>query len=128
LTGRPGAYDVNACSICLVLHDLGTMLAVEAELRSVVDECRAMTMDRDRAGVDARARILVTAERLFREIGYRKITVADIARLLKMSPANVYRFFGSKRAIQEAVARRLMGEIEQAAIAIAECRLKTRHT
>lgn len=79
-----------------------------------------MTMDRDRARVDARAWILVTAERLFREVGHRKITVADIARLLKMSPANVYRFFESKRAIQEAVVRRLMGEIEQAATAIAE--------
>lgn len=69
---------------------------------------------------DTRARILQTAERLFREIGYQKITVADIAKVLKMSPANVYRFFESKRAIHEAVARRLMGEIEQAAAAIAE--------
>jgi len=68
---------------------------------------------------DTRARILVTAERLFREIGYQKTTVADIAKVLKMSPANVYRFFDSKRAIHEAVARRLMGEVEQAVTAIA---------
>jgi AcrR family transcriptional regulator len=79
-----------------------------------------MTIVLDRTGADTRARILLTAERLFRDIGYQKTTVADIAKLLKMSPANVYRFFESKRAIHEAVACRLMGEIEQAATAIAE--------
>ncbi len=77
-----------------------------------------MTMVLEHTEADTRARILVTAERLFREIGYQKTTVADIAKVLKMSPANVYRFFDSKRAIHEAVARRLMGEVEQAATAI----------
>lgn len=67
---------------------------------------------------DTRLRILFTAERLFREIGYQKTTVADIAKVLKMSPANVYRFFDSKKAIHEGVTRRLMGEVEQAASAI----------
>ena len=52
------------------------------------------------------------AERLFREIGYQKTTVADIAKMLRMSPANVYRFFDSKKAIHEGVARSLMGEVE----------------
>ena len=60
-----------------------------------------------------------TAARFFREIGYQKTTVADIAKALKMSPANVYRFFDSKRAINEAVAERLMGEVEEAMEAIA---------
>jgi len=69
---------------------------------------------------DVRERILVTAERLFREIGYQKTTVADIAKALQMSPANVYRFFDSKRSINAGVARRLMGEVEQASKAIAE--------
>ena len=36
-----------------------------------------------------------------------------------MSPANVYRFFDSKKAIHQAVARLLMGEVEEAAQAIA---------
>jgi AcrR family transcriptional regulator len=70
--------------------------------------------------VDTRDRILEVAERLFRQIGYQKTTVGDIAKELRMSPANVYRFFESKRAIHEAVAYRIMGEIEQAATAIAE--------
>src|SRR5205807_7404423 len=78
-----------------------------------------MTMVADNIEAGTRERILVVAERLFREIGYQKTTVADIAKVLKMSPANVYRFFDSKRAIHEAVARRLMGEVEQAATAIA---------
>jgi AcrR family transcriptional regulator len=59
------------------------------------------------------------AERLFREIGYQKTTVADIAKLLRMSPANVYRFFDSKKAIHEGVARSLMGEVEVEAQSIA---------
>jgi AcrR family transcriptional regulator len=69
--------------------------------------------------VDTRCRIIATAERLFREIGYQKTTVADIARNLSMSAGNVYRFFTSKAAINEAVGRQLMGEVEEAARAIA---------
>lgn len=61
----------------------------------------------------------MTAERLFRDIGYTKTTVADIAKVLRMSAANIYRFFESKKAIHEGVARRLMGEVEAAAEAIA---------
>ena len=67
---------------------------------------------------DTRERILVVAERLFREIGYQKTTVADIAKVLRMSPANVYRFFDSKKAIHEGVARTLMAGVEDAAEAI----------
>src|SRR6202048_1852398 len=78
-----------------------------------------MTMVADNIEPDTRERILVVAERLFREIGYQKTTVADIAKVLRMSPANVYRFFDSKKAIHEGVARSLMGEVEDAAQAIA---------
>jgi AcrR family transcriptional regulator len=73
-----------------------------------------MTDVMDRTETDIRERILVTAERLFREIGYQKTTVADIAKTLRMSPANVYRFFDSKKSITAGVARRLMGDVEQA--------------
>src|ERR1700758_1314474 len=71
-----------------------------------------MTMVSDHIEPDTRERILVTAERLFRQIGYQKTTVADIAKELRMSPANVYRFFDSKKSIHEGVARTLMGEVE----------------
>jgi AcrR family transcriptional regulator len=77
-----------------------------------------MTMVSEQIAPDTRERILVVAERLFRQIGYQKTTVADIAKELRMSPANVYRFFDSKKAIHESVARVLMGEVEDAALAI----------
>jgi AcrR family transcriptional regulator len=71
-----------------------------------------MTLISENVETDTRERILVVAERLFRQIGYQKTTVADIAKELRMSPANVYRFFDSKKAIHEGVARALMGEVE----------------
>ena len=63
---------------------------------------------------DQRTRIVTTAERLFGEIGFQKTTVADIARALRMSPANVYRFFHSKAEINEAVGALIMTETEAA--------------
>src|ERR1700710_1307606 len=77
-----------------------------------------MAMISETVEPDTRERILVVAERLFREIGYQKTTVGDIAKVLRMSPANVYRFFDSKKAIHEGVARSLMGEVEEAARAV----------
>ena len=68
---------------------------------------------------DQRCRIVATAERLFREIGFQKTTVADIARALGMSPANVYRLFNAKAEINAAVAQRLMAEVELGAERIA---------
>src|SRR5882757_8178774 len=81
-----------------------------------------MTMVADNIEAGTRERILVVAERLFRQIGYQKTTVADIAKELRMSPANVYRLFDSKKAIHEGVARGLMGGVEEAAQAIASRR------
>lgn len=66
-----------------------------------------------------RARIEETAERLFRTMGYQKTAVADIARELGMSPANIYRFFPSKSAINEAIAQRLLGALTQELVVIA---------
>src|ERR1700754_4317749 len=79
-----------------------------------------MTLFSEQVEPDTRERILVVAERLFRQIGYQKTTVADIAKELRMSPANVYRFFDSKKAIHEGVARVMMGGVEDAAKAIAD--------
>jgi AcrR family transcriptional regulator len=79
-----------------------------------------MTLIAEHVEPDTRERILVVAERLFRQIGYQKTTVADIAKELRMSPANVYRFFDSKKAIHEGVARSLMGEVEVEAQRIAD--------
>jgi AcrR family transcriptional regulator len=71
---------------------------------------------------DTRARIMDTAEALFRRLGYAKTAVADIAAELKMSPANVYRFFSSKNAIIEAICQRCLGEVEERGWAVARSR------
>lgn len=63
---------------------------------------------------DMRDAILRTAIRLFRDVGYYKTTVADIAKVMEMSPANIYRFFSSKKEIHASAARLLMGEVEAA--------------
>ena len=71
---------------------------------------------------DTRARILDTADRLFRRLGYAKTAVADIAAELDMSPANVYRFFSSKNAIVEAMCQRFLSELEEKAWAAARAK------
>ena len=53
-------------------------------------------------------RILEAAERVFRQYGYAKTTVADIAKELGMSTANIYRFFGSKVEIHQALCSRML--------------------
>jgi AcrR family transcriptional regulator len=68
---------------------------------------------------DTRARILETAEALFRRLGFAKTAVADIATELGMSPANVYRFFPSKNAIVDAICQRCLSEVEEKAWAVA---------
>jgi AcrR family transcriptional regulator len=78
-----------------------------------------MQINREPIGKDARLLIVEVAERLFRQIGFRKTTVADIARELHMSPANVYRFFTVKSDINEAVCMDLLRKIEAEAEKIA---------
>src|SRR6266702_5467466 len=75
-----------------------------------------------RTGADpdeARARILEVAEEHFRRIGYHKTSVAGIASELGMSPANVYRFFPSRDAINESICGRVVNEVADIAFAIA---------
>lgn len=66
-----------------------------------------------------KAQILSTAEALFRTYGYGKTTVADIARECGMSPANVYRFFESKKSVNEAITEVILYDVEALAQAIA---------
>ena len=70
-----------------------------------------------------RQRIVQAAIRLHRQIGFKKTTVADIARGASMSPANVYRFFASKQAIEEAVVADLFEQVSAAATLAARERL-----
>lgn len=64
---------------------------------------------------EAVSRILDSAEKLFRHYGYAKTNVADIAKDLGMSPANIYRFFASKVEIHQAICARLLRTVQQLA-------------
>src|SRR3954452_10585924 len=76
---------------------------------------------------DTRGRIIETAEALFRRLGFNKTTVADIASELKMSPANVYRFFPSKNAIVEAICKHCLTDVEEKAWAVARSKGPAAH-
>ena len=75
---------------------------------------------------ETKAAILDAAEELFRRVGYAKTAVADIAAALHMSPANIYRFFPSKSAINNAICDRLMATLHREMQAAVK-RLHRRH-
>ena len=64
------------------------------------------------ADTETRERILQTAKLLLRRHGGGKLTVVDIARALKMSHANVYRFYRSKSAIFDAIIDEWLAALE----------------
>jgi AcrR family transcriptional regulator len=68
---------------------------------------------------EVRGRILEAAEEQFRRVGYHRTSVADIAAQLGMSPANIYRFFPSRDAINESICGRVVNEVADIASAIA---------
>src|SRR2546430_1041128 len=78
-----------------------------------ISDCNEMSAQIKTKPDDTRARIIESAEALFRRLGFAKTAVADIAAELGMSPANVYRFFPSKNAIIEAICQRCLGELEE---------------
>ena len=90
-----------------------------SDTTTLPDAATAVAVPLTPAAQATRAAIMDTADRLFRTLGYQKTTVADIARELRMSPANVYRFFPSKSAITEAIAERLLEQVIAAVRAIA---------
>jgi AcrR family transcriptional regulator len=62
-----------------------------------------------------RERIMDVAEQHFRHIGLRKTTVAEIAKFLGMSSANVYPYFPSRMAINASICGRFFAELVQVA-------------
>lgn len=69
---------------------------------------------------ERRGQILAAADEHFRHYGYKKTTVADLAKAIGLSTAYIYKFFESKQAIGEAVCGRCLGSIEAELRAIAE--------
>jgi len=62
------------------------------------------------------------ADELFRQYGFGKTTVADIAQELGMSPANIYKFYASKDAIVQASADRSLTLIRQKVSSVVQAR------
>jgi len=69
-----------------------------------------------------RQQILQAASEHFRLYGYRKTTLADIAKAINLSTPYLYKFFDSKQAIGEAICSHCLGmilsEIEESVAAI----------
>jgi len=60
-----------------------------------------------------REQILAAASERFRQFGYNKTTMAEIARDCAMSAANLYRYFDNKQAIAAALARACLDDMLQ---------------
>jgi AcrR family transcriptional regulator len=56
-------------------------------------------------------RILEAAEEVLRRYGPAKANVVDVARALGVSHGSVYRYFGSKAALRDAVTERWLAEV-----------------
>jgi AcrR family transcriptional regulator len=78
-----------------------------------------MQAEKESKEKDTHRQIVEVAERLFRQIGFQRTTLADIARELHMSSANIYRFFAAKAEINAAVCMDILGKIEAEAERIA---------
>ena len=59
-----------------------------------------------RKAEETREDILLKAEELFRADGFSKVSIADIAAALGMSPANVFKHYHSKTALAVAITER----------------------
>jgi AcrR family transcriptional regulator len=64
-------------------------------------------------------RILETAEEVLRRFGPAKANVVDVARALGVSHGSVYRHFGSKAALRDAVTARWLESISEPLAAVA---------
>src|SRR5260370_5279863 len=58
-----------------------------------------------------RQQILQAAAEHFRLYGYRKTTLADIAKAINLSPPYLYKFFDSKQAIGDAICSHCLGAV-----------------
>jgi len=63
---------------------------------------------------------MTKADELFRQYGFGKTTVADIAAELGMSTANIYKFFPSRNAIVESCAERNVATMQREVTGIVE--------
>jgi AcrR family transcriptional regulator len=72
-------------------------------------EASGVSGQRGPADHKRRAQILQAADEHFRLYGYRKTTLADIAKAIHLSTPYIYKFFESKQAIGEAMCWHCLG-------------------
>ncbi len=91
-------------------------------MNSVTDEKRLPRGAGQRGPVEheRRGQIIRAADQHFRQVGYRRTSVADLARAIRFSTAYIYKFFDSKRAIGEAICAMTLSTIDTALWEIAE--------
>lgn len=71
--------------------------------QAVINEPSELSGQRGPTEHKRRQQILEVADSHFRLYGYRKTTIADLAKALNLSTAYLYKFFDSKQAIGEAI-------------------------
>src|SRR5699024_12821056 len=82
-------------SLIVVLHVAQPAATPEIVTLSLHDALPIFTGDHAKSARTVR-RIVQAALHLYREIGHKKTTVADIARISSMSSANIYRFLEAR--------------------------------
>jgi AcrR family transcriptional regulator len=79
--------------------------------QEITIETSGVSGQRGPAGHKRRQQILQAAEEHFRLYGYRKTTLADIAKSIHLSTPYIYKFFDSKQAIGEAMCWHCLGGV-----------------
>ncbi|MFI3120404.1 MAG: TetR/AcrR family transcriptional regulator [Methylococcaceae bacterium] len=79
--------------------------------KEISDPTLAVSGQRGPASHERRIQIIESASEHFRKNGYKKTSVADLAKAIGVSSAYVYRFFESKQAIGEAICGLALGKI-----------------
>lgn len=75
-------------------------------------ESAVPVQSRGPAGHDVRHQIMASAKDHFSRYGYEKTTVSELAKSIGFSKAYIYKFFGSKQAIGEAICADCLQSIE----------------
>lgn len=95
------------------------MHIMEAFMKSGSNKHRAR-----RSGTRTRELILSRATDMLIELGYERTTVAELAKSLGMSPANVFKHFGSKAELASAVIADRLSRETSLGSAAKQCRWK----
>ncbi|TAN65328.1 MAG: TetR/AcrR family transcriptional regulator [Methylobacter sp.] len=78
--------------------------------KEISDPTLTVSGQRGPASHERRIQIIKSAHEHFLQYGYKKTSVADLAKAIGVSSAYIYRFFESKQAIGEAICSVVLGK------------------